>query len=380
MDQLKNFLTQTSCSKVDIIEIQKLKSHPKLLKLLDNMIIAFQTELKIEPMFTNIDQLKKEFIDFNNSFNRIYDSSFVRDVQNMDFGLSIKLTLKNKNGVELFFLSNNSNHSKKLISPIIHAVNTFCGLFDYNYDGLQIKICLDDNKRDLTNKYQSWEKNIEFLKQHSMAFNTSGVTYRDNKLIYVTRKEEIIKLIFHELVHYIKLDDALTSQYFVSNWSVQHDSLKTYEAYAELVSVLLNSAYLSIHLCTKMNKSDFDNMYLYLLSFEKTYSINLMANILKFYGYDEKTFYNFFNGVSNKISSPVPIWEYVFLRSIMFLNLDDLLNEISQNLKLTPANTVLIMKKLNDNDLGNILLKPFKNNKYLSNVSYSIIDIDWTKI
>jgi hypothetical protein len=92
----------------------------------------------------------------------------------------------------------------------------------------------------------------------SGAMNVSGVTQRSSKQIILTKSEEIIKLLYHEMVHYIGLEQFLqTSTKY--DFALTNKNLNLAEAYAELMAIILYCAYLTIHFLgiQKINMYDF---------------------------------------------------------------------------------------------------------------------------
>lgn len=366
-------LMQYSKQKYLSITEKKYTFNKKLFALLDNMKIAFQSPIelkKISPI--SITTLKSIFINFNKSFNGI-KSKFLDDVNNLlNYSISFKLIVPGGT-ITLNFLY--TDHQNNLIALIIHAINTFCYLFkNHNYNGLVINICLDNNFRTINcPDSDSYDDKLDYLKKNSLALNVSGVTYKYKKIINITRIEEIIKLLFHELVHYIELDDALTGISYTKNWSIS-SNLNLSETYTEFISVLCNSAYQTIYLCK--NESIYD-LYSHILQKEIAYSIYLTSNILKFYDYNIDTYKSFFTK-NQKHDEPIPLWEYIFLRTMLMININTVIDTIPTNLVL--VNTKPFINLLNnDNDLINYLSTYMQLPIHIS-VSYNIIDLDWSKI
>lgn len=273
-------------------------------KLLNDMYLCFISPINLKKNKEKKD-LHSIFLDFNN-FN--LNDDFEKEVLLMNKSFSCSL-----HSIKLYFLF--LDFPLNLIAGIIHAINTFCCLFPFNYKGLSIYICLDENKRIIS-------KNI---------FNISGITDKYNKTIILTKKEEIIKLLFHELIHYIGLDSSL----------LIFSELKYFEAYTELLSVIFFVAYKSIHYKRNFNKE---------LNKELKYSLLLTSNILKYYGYGDN--YRDFFKQKKYEECKIPIWEYVLLRTQLFLNIDKINN--------WKTDTKIIKYMEIDNNLINKLSKYMK--------------------
>lgn len=251
---------------------------------------------------------------------------------------------------------------KKYVSYLLHAINTFCHAFQNNYDGLRIDIVLDKNKRDLIIKPGLDIDEIFALnKKFSTAFNVSGVTIRSKKLIILTKKQEMIKLLFHELVHYVGLDNKFVGEKLFVNWKISNPELNISEAYTEYLSIIIHSIYISIHL--KMNKIDITNI----INKEIMHGYYLMSVYLKFYGYDKSNINDFFTGtnkINNVAASPIATFEYVFLRCLFFHH--DLLSSIPN----------IIVKK---SDVK-IINKMTVDKKFIENINKFFTTDDFNKL
>ncbi|AYV85602.1 MAG: hypothetical protein Satyrvirus25_7 [Satyrvirus sp.] len=378
MDNTNTILTKNSEFKFQHlypqIEIYKPDITQKFMQLLDKMFDSFKKEVNgvlVEQI--NINELKKFFTEFDQSLNNIKDSKFQRDVETMN--TSISLGLKIKNGtVIIHILLDSSEKYANYIPVLVHALNTICNTFSCDYDGLVIYICLDNNKRNI--EYypkitDDYGKIFHHLHKTSQAFNVSGVTQRLNKNIVLTKNEEIVKLMFHELVHFIGLDNELSKN--------SDDIMKYSEAYTEFMSIILNSAYESIHLYRLVANSNLYDIYKRLLNIEINYSLYLSSNIIKFFGYGQNNFVTFFEKNNN---SPISVKEYVILRSQLFLNsnsLTEILN-LSDSWAVDTNNKNGIIKLMEiDDNLVNILSMFIEKTVPIKNLSYTMVDFAWNK-
>jgi len=369
-----DLLTNYSSEKYILFPNDYYPINNKLIKLLLDMNNAFHSDIIINegnPIKLSI--LKKIFIDFNKRFIA-KKSKLMDDVNKMQFHISFIIVI-NDNEITVNILCDKCNIN--IIAVILHAINTFCNLFnDHDYDGLTINIVLDNNNRiiDIPETLDSYSEKINYLKKNSLAFNVSGVTVRNKKIITLTRSEEIIKLLFHELIHYIELDDSLLNTTFNKNWSIESD-LNISETYTEFLAVILNSMYQSIHLNKLLNVS-LKDIFSHIIQKEINYSIYLTSNILKFYGYNKYNYKSFFtNDKINK--TPLPLWEYIFLRTMLMINLNNVIDDVPSDYKIINTN-VLVNLLNNDNDLINGLAKLMLQ-QFDRNVSYNAVDLNWSK-
>lgn len=375
------FLTNTSRNKLEKINqpLNGDKLNIQLTNLLDKMKISLMNEIQIVSVKTlSVANLQKIFLDFDKSFNHVSNSTFQHNVRQMDGTISLDLIIYNES-IRINFLFQNNDKPIGYMASILFAMHIFCHTFPYHYHGTTINICLDDNKRDLNfptsiNKYQDI---YQYLRQKSVAFNVSGVTQRFYRTILLTKKEEIIKLLYHELVHLVGLDAILVNLPYSVGWAIEKNSLNLSEAYAEWISIILSSAYHSIHLSETL-KMDIYQTFQNILSIETKYSIYLSATILHFLGYTANNFNNFFNGIGPKHYMPIMIWEYIFLRTQMLLNLDNIVTILQTDWMVNNDNKkeIILFVKINNHFLDELYLAML-NLASMDNISYTAIDLDW---
>lgn len=399
---MDKYLTNSSKNKLNkLVEINKLG--PRLTaqnlcvkKLLDKFLATVHSQLDVKPgPMPDINQMKKLFIDFDKKFNAgefdnkpdtYIDSKFVTDIKKMDTTFCFRIQIRNS-VITVNTLS--QSPCSKYVATIIHALHMFCHTFDYNYNGLTINICLDTNKRDV-----GWgpiEKVLADCKSRSTAFNVSGVTQRQNKFIILTKKEEIVKLLYHELVHYIGLDHELVGKNVNFGWAISTPSLNVSEAYTEFVAIVLNAAYVSARLATVL-KVDTYGLYINILQLETAHSVYLTAKILCLYGYTDNTVGKFFNGDTEKNYSPIYIWEYVVLRTQLMLNLVlvcQLVDRVGGNTYSGvnwAINNVIVDDIVDVMKVDNKMIELLKyyvqiigNTRTgdIVNMSYTVIELDW---
>jgi len=369
MDTFRNKLTANSQLKLELIEPSisqnKIKLNIAVLNLYEKIRTAFSHDIKLESISpVNINKLRRKFIEFNQTINSVTKSKFESDLESLTSINSVKLKI-GSGTITINFLS--KPNQIKTVAALIHAINTFGHTFEYDYDGLQIDIVLDLNYRDLIDRPIN-ANSFDKLRKQSAAFNVSGVTYKHKKFIQLTKSEEIVKLMFHEMIHYVGLDAEFVGLTEKFNWAVSDQNFNLSEAYTEFLSIIINSAYQSVHLSI-----DFE----LLLNLEITYSIYLVSNILKFYDYDED-WPNFFQGIGKSKYSPILTWEYVIVRTQLLLNLNQVADLVIPGWKITPNNLKGIVNLMKiDNNFMNELSFFMSNTKPINNISYTAIEIDW---
>lgn len=383
MDNTLTKLSQKKVSDIHFVPILIMPHH--LVKMLDMMKNAFMIDIDITSIHAiPLALMQRLFIDFDTKFNHVIDSKFQQDVKNMDTGYTIDLTI-GSDTVTINFLYNRDDIG--YISAIIHAINTFCNMYPYSYHGLTINICLDDNVRQIPNGIDASNSNVfAQLQKMSGAFNVGGFTNRHDKIIVLTKKEEIIKLLYHELIHYVELDRAIactdapnTNIHADSNLAITCSKINLSEAYTEFVAVILTTAYQTLHLAG-LYPTDIYQLYQSMLNAEYQYSIYLTSNILKFYNYNSNTYYNFFNGIGEKKHCPIYIWEYVLLRTQLLDNLSLVLDTLSSDFRLNNTNCQTIANYMKIDDKLIKKLSIYMDQPIDNHISYMYYDIDWNSV
>jgi hypothetical protein len=306
----------------------------------------------------NVDIMRDEFLQRDRELNYNRSTKLQQDLLEMNYTKSIKLDVDN-NFIVVNFIYDKM--SIEYMAVILHALNTFCFMMPYNYDGLTIDVCLDCNHRKIITKPVDYNRQC----MESAAFTVAGATNRYYKSIFLTKREEIIKLLFHEMIHYVGLDEILVDFKNDINWCVNR-RINISEAYTEFLSVIMYAAYISLHCGV-----DFHD----LLNQEINYSFYLSASILKYNGYTSTTYMNFFRGIGDKHECPIQIWEYVLLRTIFMNNLEKLAGVY----KIDHDNIKILMSTLKDKSFFDVL-KKFMDYDELDHIGYVLVDIDWTKI
>ena len=161
----------------------------------------------------------------NNLLSPFISTRIIRDIINK---LNIKTILKCENREIIIF------SKKKIDNNFIDKIDSIFNFYDMitkknNYYKLEIF---------LSNKKKYINKNLNSFDPDNI---NSGATL-PGKFIYIFRKEELVKVLFHELVHYLDMDmrnyqDKFKSLY--SNINLKATIVNPNEAYTEIIALLL---------------------------------------------------------------------------------------------------------------------------------------------
>ena len=337
---MEHVTTSTSAAKLEIPlpQLDPIAWSDSLLKLFTDTRHAFYDPFDITHIESNIRVIKTIFIDFDREFNH----SCIADLDSFNNCIGIRLIGYD---IDLHFLS--QREDSNYIATICHAVNTFCNLFKADVSGWKIYFRLDDITRT--------------------GPSVGGVTKYKKKQIICTKREEIIKLLFHEMIHCIRLNNELMS--FDNNylWNIE-GTVNLTEAHTELLAVVIHSAYVSLQLELHIGIRS-DTTFLQILNEEYRYSFWLAANILKSY---HSSLQSFLTKTSNPYRSTVQVWAYVFARAIGFTNLHKILDT-------NDPKTIANLLKQNDTFIHNLQLF-MDNTNPINSLSYLMIDLDYDKL
>lgn len=214
---------------------------------------------------------------------------------------------------------------------------------------LNLTIITNDKNRFLNKKRSNNIKSdLAFMKKKGIANISSGVTTYHGKMV-ISRKEELPKLLIHELIHFLGLDgnffnlhnhelfhskEQFTNYNIISFCVQKNISSFVYESYTEFLSNILNCLFVALEIpggnYSVMRET---------LELERIYSIYQTAKLLYYFGFDN--FDSFFSDCKNKINSKnrrfftdTLYLDYTIIRSIMFFSFQEVLEimEIKNNL------------------------------------------------
>jgi hypothetical protein len=255
----------------------------------------------------------------------------------------------------ILYYTKSKKYNKNVIIHMFKMIKLLKILFNRNnYDQLIIYFETDEKKK--------FPKKGTIIGPDNV---NSGLTYLDlhkNGKIILYRKQELLKVLIHELIHSNLIDsDIIFSKKiksFSNNFCVSYNILLN-EAFTESIATIINIFYIHITCKFKMNmlNSMFDNELFYsnyiISKIMNFYDISKINDILKKEGY-----------CKNNFPQKTNVFAYYILKNILLTKYDDfgkLLEKYSKNYKLVTEKGVnelinLIINNINilDNNLINI--------------------------
>ena len=271
--------------------------------------------------------VKVHKIENTNKENITVSSPFISD----DISESLKQLRKHK---YVTFVTNNSHihlniyykneDLKFFLNKIIEAICFLFNLSEHNVEECTINYYLVDNKKELQNK--------NYLLEHLTKKEVNSGSCSPG-LINIWRKEEVLKVTIHEIIHLLDYDlkniDTIVIEYYKKKYLVSSSNMNIYEAYTEIWANLIN-----IYLIIK-NQKQAKTLFAKYIEYEKFF-VNYQAC---------KIFY--ITGLTKKnidIDRETNILPYYIIRNELFSNLKDFLNYCKKN----NINYIKLQKNLNN--------------------------------
>ena len=268
---------------------------------------------------------------YNINFNKYYDDDFLECIniyKNPFLSFEIEEYIQNNIKYKYYYKDSNLNiklFSKnkiedKLISDIHNVIKFITIIFDISIK-INLIIFMTPFKKILNNNFTPHEIN-------------TGSTIRGN-IIILWRFEELIKVLIHELIHYLNLD--LNSDVIIVNKLIKkinidkYSELRPNEAYTETIAILLYTYYNLL----KINNNKFDiNLYNELFKHEVIWSYYQCSKIIKHFKCFNK-FEDLLDTTKNcKIKQYTSVFSYYIIKTSFIYDINkfcDFLNSINQN-------------------------------------------------
>lgn len=286
-----------------------------------------------------------------NLISKFISSRVIRSIINTLF-IKTELTFDNR----IITIFSKTNLDNKLIDKIDSILN----FFDYltkknNYYKIDIYFSNEKKKINFNN---------DFLGPDNI---NSGLTL-PGYYIVLFRKEELIKVLTHELVHYLDLDMRNNQNellFLYEKINLKADFMNPNEAYTEILAIIFLNIWEYHYKNVKI-----DDFIKYKLNIELYWSFIQITKILKFFNY--KSFDDLFTKKS-LFHQKTNVLSYFFLKTILLLNINVILNNFGlDNIYFSEDRLNIIKEECN--------LKQLK--KYIDKVypKYDINNFDKTTL
>ena len=275
-----------------------------------------------------------KFIDLNfyekNLISDFVSCRIIRDIIN---NLIIKTTYIMHNRKIIIFSKN------YLKDSLINKIDSILNFFNYltkKDNFYEIQIYLSDEKKKINLNYN-------FLGPDNI---NSGLTLPGYYII-LFRKEEMLKVLFHELIHYLDLDmrDYQKELLFLyKDINLKANIINPNEGYTEVLALILLNIWEFNYYNIKIN-----NFLKYKLNIELYWSFIQITKILKFFKY--KSFDKLFEN-ENIFHQKTNVLSYFFFKTILLLNINLIFKDLTiDNIYINKYRFKMIKNSSNLNDL-----------------------------
>ena len=258
---------------------------------------------------------------------------------------NVQITIFSNKTIKISFIEN--------IIKKIYATYELYRLDSNNNRTLNLTLLLNNNKRILHKhkiidnideyivdhpKYdKQYKKIIDQHKEKNDGLVVGGITFSKHNNLYdtilMTKKEDISRLLIHELMHYFLFDYNLyaNGNNLILNWNLEKKNVNINETFAETMSIIISTMINACIYGIQKHKTlkEIHRIFICFLNIEIAYSTFLTIKILHFYGYNENNIKDFFNNKSlhPKFKQPIYLLEYIILRCFVMNNLYELFND-----------------------------------------------------
>ena len=282
-----------------------------------------------------------------NENNLIFENPFVSDeikkkVRTLKYNCNIIIKINNINTININIYHNENNNIKSFIENIITVISYICNLLNKNIGKMNINYYLTDFKKNIDN-------NIDDGLKHGHINN--GCCSPMTNTIDIWRKEEIMKVTIHEMIHLFNCDKTINDtssiiKMYQERYKINSINVNTFEAYTEIWANILNSFILS---------NTYNDFILY---------INLEKEWCKFQS--KKIFYitNLNKNIID-INKYTNVLAYFIIRCELYNNFKEFIKLFYNNICCNSSNYFKFLKNLNKCKRQDKLIKNINKKNYI---------------
>jgi len=338
----------------------------------------------------NIDMMKQDYLN-----NRFIPDKLKENIQK-DYYKYKKLIVFTYNEYSVTFLLqySNKNEVNKIFNKIyILAIRTLIiNILYCNIQSIRYNIILSDLKKSKTKKTIILTPN---------EINTGSTLAMGYKPINIWRKEELVKVGIHELIHCLRFDiksypTDLVKLYY-DNFCIEKDNCNfndyyscsnlifPNEAYTESIAQIFNCLFREIEYSKLLKHNNYNNIYNNFtnnLEKELIYGLFQVKKILNLYNF--KNFKQFIRGKKcvSSLKQKTNVFSYFFVRTSILLNLSDFIKmlNIKDNSNISEHNKFPELRIKNDYNIIRKFtlfnIRNLKNTNFHKLVEFYNKDID----
>ena len=211
----------------------------------------------------------------------------------------------------------------------------------------------------------------------------SGVSYLNNIVIF--RKEEMLKLLIHELIHALDIDNKFeTSQDIIKIlelFNINNSKLLVNESYVETWAIIINIFLVLYEKKTKGTKEHKIMLFKKYIKKEVVHSLQQCSKLCMFYNIDDFNKIYRKNKDTIKYVDGVNTFSYHIIKTINLNNINNFMKNFCDNVYVLPKKYnfnryILFIIKYNKTiiDKINYILRHTKKNKDLKSLTMSVVN------
>lgn len=338
----------------------------------------------------NIDNMNQDYLN-----NRFIPIKLKENIQK-DYYKYKKIIVFTYNEYNITFLLqySNKNEVNKMFNKIyILAIRSLIiNILYCNIQSIRYNIILSDLKKSKTQKTTILTPN---------EINTGSTLAMGYKPINIWRKEELVKVGIHELIHCLRFDiknypTDLVKLYY-NNFCIEKDNCNfndyyscsnlifPNEAYTESIAQIFNCLFREIEYSKLLKHNNYNNIYNNFtnnLEKELIYGLFQVKKILNLYNF--KNFKQFIRGKNcvSSLKQKTNVFSYFFVRTSILLNLSDFIKMLNtkDNSNILEHNKIPELRIKNDYNIIRKFtlfnIRNLKNTNFNKLVEYYNKDID----
>ena len=324
-------------------------------------------------LFLN-NQLSQEVMNLFGDTPELYGQFTSLDVQrdielNIPFKYHYQYKLLVKNPIDLTLTIHSHKNNYRITKKFLYRI--FFINYLTNKSQIDLKIWLSSVKKMLPNKNKL--NNTRYLGAKEINSGCTTFTGTLPNKVSLWRQEEVRKVLIHELIHSVELEEHNNlydfEEFIFSHFDIRRElnNLTFFENYVELWGNIIN---ISIVVYDKKNNNDNLTNFLDLLERELYWVLFQVAKILVFFDYNKFEDFYFKDGIkeeskSKKYIQKSNIFSYIVVRSMMFFNLEKFVNVCYK------YNTEFVIKyRIPNSEIIKLMVDTLNDKKYIRAINF----------
>lgn len=342
-----------------------------MIEILLSNLSKYIKQIKLEKINCKLHNVKK---------TNLIDSEFIPDKiaeyirENIKYKYVISYNYKN-NIINIEYYFSKKKENIDLFKTIVKRI-IFMMLISNTYKNLNIEIYDTPFKKTFNcNNHKKCGK----LTQNNV---NSGLSYLNNIVIF--RREEMLKLLIHELIHALDIDNKFENikdiEKILEIYNVNHSNLIINESYVETWAIIIN-IFLVIHEKEKYEKKNKIKVFRELIKKEIVHSFQQSSKLCVYYNIDDFNKIYRKNNNNVKYVDSVNTFSYHIIKTINLNNINNFIKNFSDNVYVLPKKYnfnkyILFIIKYNETIINkiNYILQHTKQNKNLKSITMSSIN------